>query len=317
MKLASIDIGTNTVLLLIAEFSEADCTLKTILNRYEIPRLGKNLSQTGIITKESEEAFYKVLKNYFDLINAHQCQVIIAKGTSAMRTARNSSEIIQKANKKFGIEIETISGEEEAYFTFLGSTISAGVNTGVVIDIGGGSTEVIYGENGKILFRKSFPVGTVSLTENFFLPFPVSIERLNKAKTFLTDTFKQVPQLIKNKGSKVISVAGTPTTISAILQNLDFYEEEKIENSILTKTTIEKFQETIRRQKPEQVLERFPFIKGREDMLLAGTLILNTLLELLGARETIVSGKGVRYGVLADFLIKNSCGNSFENFKIL
>ncbi len=305
MKLSSIDIGSNTVLLLIADFNIKNYSLTTILNRYEIPRLSRNLENEGIISQNSLEKFFNILKYYKQEVKKRGCTKVITKATNAMRMAKNSDEIIKEVKEKFGINIEVISGEEEARLSYLGSTSNSNSERNVVIDIGGGSTEIIYGNLKQIIYRKSFPIGAVSLTEQYFHSFPVETNTLNQVKEDLILEFKEILQSIDIIDSNIISVAGTPTTIAAVEQNLDFYDEMKIENYVISYESLSTFVNSVSKLRPEQILKKHPFVKGREDVLLAGSIILKVILNILGASKTIVSGRGLRYGILIDYILKN------------
>ena len=303
VKLGALDIGSNTVLLLLAEFHPGTKTLKTVLNRYEIPRLSENLSWQGYISEKSIKRFFNVLENYFKIIHDFNPQIILAKATNAFRIASNSDKIIAEVKKKFGVEIEIISGSEEARLTYLGASSSFGFSKNLIIDIGGGSTEIIMGEKNQIFFAKSYPVGVVSLTEKFITKFPAPKKALREMEAEIIKALSDVPPPRIEKFN-AIAVAGTPTTIVAISKRLERYEENKIEGSKISEESLSDFLESLKFTPPEEILREHPFIRGREDLLLAGTLILLTLLKYFQINEIHVSGKGLRYGILIDFLLK-------------
>ncbi|MGE5431412.1 MAG: hypothetical protein ACM3QX_10070 [Syntrophomonadaceae bacterium] len=304
MNIASIDIGTNTILLLIANINTMDGKIKPLVNEYRMPRIGKGLKPGGPISDDRINAMLEVMDEYSSIIKALNCSHVAAKATSAMRLASNSSHIISLVKDKYGIDISVISGQEEARLSFLGATSGVEAEKYVVIDVGGGSTEIIYGERGNILFSKSFLGGVVSFTENHVLhdpPLKQEIEELDKA---IEDKFSE----LKDKfppGFSVVAVAGTPTSLSCVKQHLQHYDEDKVENSVLTTGDLKDLSEDFSKISSSEILRLYPEImKGREDVIFAGTLILKNILKLLPAGSLIVSGRGIRYGAVIDFIKK-------------
>ncbi|HEX2868028.1 MAG TPA: hypothetical protein VHO03_13365 [Ignavibacteriales bacterium] len=304
MNIASIDIGTNTILLLVANISTLDGKIKPLVNMYRMPRIGKGLKPGGPIAEERIEAMLNVMDEYSSIIRENNCSHIIAKATSAMRLASNSNEIISMVKEKYGIDISVITGSEEARLSFLGATSGVEAGKYVVIDVGGGSTEIIYGDKKNIQFSHSFLGGVVSFTENHIRhdpPTKPETEELDKA---IEEKFIE----LKNKfpgGYTVVAVAGTPTSLSCVKQGLRHYDEDKVENSVLSLEDIEKMAEDFSKIPGSEILRLYPEImKGREDVIYSGTLILKNILKLLPARSLIVSGRGIRYGAVIDFMQK-------------
>ncbi|MCU7495021.1 MAG: hypothetical protein HF314_00480 [Ignavibacteria bacterium] len=304
MNIASIDIGTNTILLLIANISRTDGKIKPLVNEYRMPRIGRGLQPGGPISENSVKAMLDVMEEYSSIIKSGKCSHVIARATSAMRLASNSSYIISLVKEKFGIDIRVISGEEEARLSFLGAVSGVDSEKYVVIDIGGGSTEVIYGDRKNISFSKSFLGGVVSFTEKFIRhdpPLDAEIEELDKA---IEEKFFE----LKDKfppGFSIVAVAGTPTSLSCVKQGLRHYDESLVENSILTLEDVTRMAAEFSKLKASEILRLYPEImKGREDVIFSGTLILKNLMKLLPSKSLIVSGRGIRYGAVIDFLEK-------------
>lgn len=305
MNVASIDIGSNTVLLLIAEVDIKNWTFNTILNRYEIPRLGKGLDENGDISDDRIEKLLAILNSNQNLITQYNCEAILCTATNALRIAKNSNYIVDKVRSKLGIEIEIISGEREAELSYKGAaSILPQVSEKVVLDIGGGSTEVIYGSGNEMKFRKSFSIGAVNLTEIFIKqtpPLPIELDslisELEKRFTELKDLFE--------KNIPLIAVAGTPTTLAAIANQLSEYDEKIVEGFQLTQNKLTDFIDEFSIKKPEEILGRYgEIIRGREDIILAGSLILQHILTITRNEFCTVTGKGIRYGSVVDFIEK-------------
>ena len=297
MRIASIDIGSNTVLLLIAEIVNSE--IIPIVNEYRIPRISTGLANSGVISEESIEKLYDILADYQSIIKNQKCEKVIVNGTQALRVAKNSEIILSEIKNRFGLELNIISGETEALYSFKGaiSSFTDGDNYSM-IDIGGASTEIVLGNRDEIYFRKSFPIGVVTSKEKFLKTNPPTENEINNFRNELETIFDELSK-IDFENSAVISVAGTPTTLSALKQRLTDYSDSKIEKSILTKTDLEYYvSEFKKRTYTEIETDYSPMVTGREDVILAGTLILDYLLEMLKKDKLFVSGRGLRYGAI-------------------
>jgi exopolyphosphatase/guanosine-5'-triphosphate,3'-diphosphate pyrophosphatase len=306
MTVASIDIGSNTVLLLIAKAKHDD--LDTILNQYEVPRISRDLDKNGSITPEAVDRLVKVLDPYSKVISEYNCEKVLVNATNAMRIAANAEEIVSLIKNKFGYSINIISGRQEAYFSYLGATYGKSKNSNVVIDIGGGSTEIIIGCGNEIEFAESIPLGAVNLTEKHCSSLPPDKIEINNISREFEDKLiglNLIERVEKIGSFEMTAVAGTPTTLSCINQNLIEYDEELVEGSELSADTLESIAMELAGYNPQQVLEKYgKIVKGREDVLLTGTIILKTITDFLGEDHVTVSGRGIRYGAVIDFINK-------------
>lgn len=301
MNIASIDIGSNTVLLLIAAINNKELT--TILNRYESPRLGKGLQIGGNIQNDRIDHLLLILEKYKELIDEYNCTEIIVTATNAMRIASNSEEICEDIKNKFDLNVNIIPGDEEARLSFLGASTSLpNIEDKVVIDIGGGSTEIIWGNQSDIFYKHSYQTGVVSLTEKFLSNFPYTEDSINNAKKYLTDIFEPIKKNIP-KNFSTIAVAGTPTTLSCIKQGLKTYDENKVESSILTGEDISILFEKLSKMSGEEIKHKFgQVVEGREDVLFSGLLILQHIMQIKLIDRINVSSKGIRYGNIVHYI---------------
>ncbi len=304
MRIASIDVGSNTVLLLIAEINEK-YEINYIKNFYRVPRISKNINKHRIIDEKSIERLLNVLSEYKQIIESYECDNILIKATAAMRIAQNGEEIIKIVSDKLGFDIEIIDGELEAYYSYLGaiSTFEKKDNY-IVLDIGGASTEIIYGGPEKISFKKSFPFGAVSLTEKYLSSFPYNSSEIEKLVDEIKFNFSSV-NLQYSDLYFPIAVAGTPTSLVAIEKNLSDYNENDIDGACLTSEIINNFSVEFNLSSPASLIEKYPkFLEGREDVIYAGTLILKSFSEIFDYRNIYVSGRGLRYGIIIDYVNK-------------
>jgi exopolyphosphatase/guanosine-5'-triphosphate,3'-diphosphate pyrophosphatase len=304
MIVASIDIGTNTVLLLIAEVDPVTKKINSLRNEQRIPRIGKGLSPGGRISKDSIALLYSMLSEYRDTINQFSCEKILVNATNAFRIASNKEELVRQIKGKFGFDVQIITGEEEGKFAYLGAISDYHEeNNTLVIDIGGGSTELISGRGKKILYDKSYPIGVVSGTEKFLLNNPPNDKEISHFNDELLKIFNNLETKI-DKPDTSIAIAGTPTTLACIKQGLKEYNEETIEGSYLTLNDLTGLIGELSNLSSEEIKNRHnTVVSGREDILLAGTIILKHILQSLSLVEVKVSTKGIRYGAIINYLL--------------
>ena len=297
MKIASIDIGSNTVLLLIAKLNGSQ--IIPIVNEYRIPRISAGLADSGIISDESIDKLYSILTEYKSIINEQNCDKVVLNGTQALRIAKNSETILNDIKHKFGFKLNIVSGETEALYSFKGALSSyANEKNYVMIDIGGASTEIVFGNRDEIYFKKSFPIGVVTSKEKYLKMNPPTVDETNNFETKLGNIFGELSQIEFNNSS-IIAVAGTPTTLSALNLRLTKYSESKIEKSILSKSDLENYISKFKKMTYEDINKQFsPIISGREDVILSGTMILLFLIKMLKKNKLFVSGRGLRYGAI-------------------
>lgn len=305
MNLASIDIGSNTILLLIAKYNPDTEKLTPILNCYEAPRISAQLTKTNMISSDKIDLMMSILEKYKLLIEENQVEKTKVTATKAFRTADNGHLLAKSIHEKFNWEVDILSGDEEARLSFLGSIpFNHLSNKYLVIDIGGGSTELIYGSELSISFRKSYDFGAVSLTERHRPNNPPTITDIEKIKETIVKNVGYIRNNF-NKTFEMISVAGTPTTLSCIKQGLKIYDENLVENSILTTQDLRGWIDLLCKYSNDEILNEFGnVVAGREDIILTGTVILLTFAELAGIDTIKVSTRGLRYGVLIDYLTK-------------
>ncbi len=311
MNIASIDIGTNTILMLLADIDEQNKTIKTVKNFQEIPRLGKGLKPGKPFDPGRKQMVLEILQKYHHEAKLSNCSIILASGTYPFRTASDSLDLIQEIKSKIGIEVSVLSGEEEAELAYLGAAeITSTKLQSVIIDIGGGSTEIVIGIGDKITYRNSFKVGAVSLTEQI-ISSGSSSNFVHLGKTVKSIFVNELPKL-SDFDAKVIAIAGTPTTLACMKAGIKTYDEEKISGSVLYLQELEEFLKQIAALSPDNLLYQYGnVVKGREDVLFAGTLLLLVILSTLNVSDVHVSTKGIRYGAVRKYCLK-TFGRYFE-----
>lgn len=298
-RIATIDIGTNTVLLLIADLDFESKSIRTIYNHQEIIRLGKGVDGERQISIEAIERLVDCLSRYQKFIQKYAVNMVRAVATSAVRDAKNQEAVLQAVWERCAIEIELLSGEAEAELTFQGAV--AGWNKApepfLVIDIGGGSTELVLGEVDQIFEKASIDVGSVRLTERFFEQCqPPSSESFEAARRFLAESFaKEISRFISGRES-VVAVAGTAVTLAQRAQGLSSFENDKLHGYAMSYRQVEEILFAFKDQTVEDIAES-GVEKGRADVITAGALILWEFMRIFGAKQVVVSTQGLRYGV--------------------
>ncbi len=307
MRVAALDIGTNTVLLLIADVNGG--AFRVLHDNHAIARLGEGVDRTHRISDAAYARFISILREHQRTIVEFHCDRIIACATSAMRDAENRDEIIERTKRDTGIKIEILSGDDEARLTYRGAVVgmtppqpspSQGEGAMTVVDIGGGSTEISVGTGDMFESGVSLDIGAVRITERFFTMNPISQEARESAKNFIREALDHppTPSFSLRSGSMLIAVAGTPTTLAAMHQNLQAFDAKKVHGYILHRQAIGEMLEILFSVSAAELLERFPAVnKARADILPAGTLILAEVMDHLGAEQITVSTQGLRYGI--------------------
>lgn len=295
MKIAVIDIGTNTVLLLIALITEGK--IETLTHAQRTPRLGKNIDAEGVIGKPAFLRVLEVLKDYKKIIEEYKTDKLIAFGTSVLRDVSNKDEFLNFIKNETEIDIEILESSQEAYWSYRGAISGIQENGNiVVIDIGGGSTEISEGTLQEVKCTHSINIGAVKITERYFKNNPPNQTELNVATEFIRTAIDKIGYC-SFTNSRLIGVAGTPTTLASIDLGLKDFDANKISGHRLTLVKIEEIFKKLIKMKTEEIRELSNTTEGRADILTAGTLILLEFMKFGKFNELIVSERGVRYGI--------------------
>ena len=304
-RFAFIDIGTNTILGLIAELKN-DGSFDVLDDLAEITRLGEGVQRTGRISPEGVERSLKVLRCYLERFESLNVEAIMAVGTSALRDARNSAEVRGRFKEQLGFDVRVISGDEEAAYSFLAVQRGLPLNRRelLVVDVGGGSTEFIRGSEAGVSQAVSINIGSVRLTEQFLHSDPVQTEECEKMRLAIERELALLPrQWLKDSSIlTLVGIAGTFTTLSAVEKKLARYAHGEVHGSRLTLGEVRRqvalYQgKTIAERKAIDGLE-----PKRADVILAGATLIERTMTVFHLQQAIVSDQGVRYGLLHECL---------------
>lgn len=304
MKIGTIDIGTNSMRLLIADYN--DNKIENRKKYINTTRIGQGVDQDGYITNEALERNLKALKEFADKCNEEKCEKVYCMGTSALRDSKNGQDFINEAKKLTNIDVKIICGKEESNLGFIGvleGTEGDKKEDILVIDIGGGSTEFVVGNEDGIKFCKSENVGALRMTEKFITTDPISDEEFNSMTSFIEDTISSTINKLETMNiSKLVGIGGAITSLSAINQQLEVYSMEKVHNSVVTKKDLEKILQNLK----IMTLNDKKTLKGlqpkRADIITAGVKILHIVMEKLEIEKIMIS----EYDNLEGLMCQNS-----------
>jgi len=297
MRYATIDVGTNTVLLLVAE-RRPDGSFVAVDERMEITRLGRGVDRTGQLDPAAIADTVAAVRRFAAAARDAGAAQLVVTATSAARDARDGSRFLAAAGEAAGVPVEVISGDLEAELAYESARRDFGAGGGdlAVVDIGGGSTELIYGSGRQILFRRSFDVGAVRLTERWLHDDPPSAGELRALRGDLASVLAAAPP--PPPGAKLVGIAGTVTTLVAIHLGLDTWDGGRVHGMELTAAEVRGLARKLGAM-PLAERRKLPGLpEKRADVIVAGAEILAAVMEKLGFSAVTASDRGVRWGML-------------------
>ncbi len=294
VRVASIDLGSNSTRLLIADITNGNLT--TIYKEHQVTRMADKLSESKIISKESTKRVLKVLAGYFKTINKNNIENIQIVGTAAFRDAKNSQDITQLIEKRFGFEVDIISGEEEGVLTSVGVLNSLGrLENFLIVDIGGRSTEFIFDDDKKIV-SKSLNVGVVSLSELFFNELPPSEKSILSAQEYIKSNLFESNVFV---GRMLVGVAGTFTSLASIFLEQTKFNEKEIHLTELEKKDVIKINDELLLLNEPQIITKYKGLDPkRAKTIQAGILLAKEIISKYNVNSIKVSNSDILEGLI-------------------
>lgn len=296
---AIIDIGTNSVRLLLAEKDEKE-EWKILKKDLRSTRLGEGMTDKAYIGKGPQERTLKAIEEFAAAARLEGADEIFAYGTSIMRDAANGPAFSDEVTSAVGIPVRILSGKEEAYYSYIGAAGTSGVVTSVV-DIGGGSTEICMGFGTDIGMRHSFRLGCVRCSKQFDTTTPRGVAELKK---HCFDLFRhtELMQSVKNV-KRWIGVGGTVTSMATMLQELEVYDSAKVQDFVIHQDDVNRMLKKLCAMSYDDKCHLTGLMPERADIIVAGVAILDALMEYFALPEIIVSDRDLSEGLLdADVL---------------
>ena len=306
-RVAAVDCGTNSIRLLVADADPATGELVDLDRRMTIVRLGQGVDRTGRLAPEALQRTFAACREYAAIIKEHGAERLRFVATSASRDAENRDEFVRGVLDILGVEPEVISGDQEAAFSFTGATkeLAGGDHLPkpyLVVDIGGGSTEFVVGDD-RVGAARSVDIGCVRLTERHLVrdgvvsdpPTEAQIAAMRADIEAALDLAEQTVPL--REARTLVGLAGSVTTVSAIAQELPEYDSEAIHHSRVSHERVREITEWLLRSTHAERAAVPSMHPGRVDVIGAGALVLLSIMERIGAQEVVVSEHDILDGI--------------------
>lgn len=307
---ATIDVGTNTTLLLVARATPTG-EIEVLDERAEITRLGRGIGAGGNLGAEGLSRTLDALRAYADVAREHGARVV-AVGTEGLRRAPNAADFLGPAAEILGVPVQVIDGAREAALTFRAAAESfpaeARAGTLVVVDIGGGSTEIVVAERGAVTFRTSLPLGSVRLTEKHVRHDPAQPEECQAIAREIDAALATVPWPTSASGALLVGVAGTVTSLAAMSLKLATYDPARVHGFDLSSAALDAEIARLAGATQAQRERIVGLDPRRADVILAGALILARIARAASAHAVRVSDRGIRWGLLHEALAAGVAG---------
>lgn len=304
-RIAAIDIGTVTTRLLVADVS--DGAIDEVERSTDITHLGEGLTATGRLSGEAMGRVAAVIARYAERMHALDVERTVAMATSASRDAENGDDFLRLL-AEHGVRPQIIPGDREAQLSFAGATFGLFGEGLLVVDLGGGSTELVFGsvteEDGirtqRIEAARSIDVGSKRVTEKFLASDPPTHAELDEARAWSTDQLRPYFDAVRTRPGTMLALAGTATTLAAIKMEMAVYDAEAVHGSCLTGSDLTELLDMLASLPLEQRKRVAGLDPGRAPVIVAGALILETVVALAGLDSTVVSDHDILYGILLD-----------------
>jgi exopolyphosphatase/guanosine-5'-triphosphate,3'-diphosphate pyrophosphatase len=299
MRVAVVDIGSNSTRLLIAEVDGVRVT-KELARRSSVTRLGTGVDAARRLRDDAMERVFSTLDEYATAIEQHGADVKLAVLTSAVRDSENGAEFATKVRDRYGLVPHVLTGDDEAQLTFLGATSERDPDDDeptLVIDIGGGSTELVIGTGREVRFHVSTQAGVVRQTERHIghdPPAPAELEELAADVASIIED--AVPDQERADVRRAIAVAGTATSLAAIDQELDPYDPERVQGYSLTREACERILERLAAIPLKQRRQVAGLHPDRAPTIVAGAVILREVLTVFALDRVEVSEHDILRG---------------------
>ncbi|MBN2029669.1 Ppx/GppA family phosphatase [bacterium] len=296
-RLAVIDIGTHSILYLLVEINPKNGVF-VIDQIVRAVRLGRGVEDSGMIQDDPLKKAVHVLKDFVRQAFDQHVDQVIAVGTHVFRAAKNREQVREAIRKKTGLNIEVLSDREEARWSYLGAVYGRELDRSVlVVDIGGGSTEFIFGEGNQIEDLVSINLGAVNLTERCIHHDPPLKEEMNALTEVVYAMLPKSIYTFYQKGKQLIATGGTVTTLGALQLRSDRYDPNRVNGYVMSLEDLEDSMDQLLSVPISERKRLLRFDPARSDIILAGSMILKTILLAGKFKEVMISDQGLRLGI--------------------
>lgn len=300
-----IDIGSNSVRLLLVGINTENGSIKIIDELKDSVRLGEGLDKDSLISEEKIQTTIKTLQTFKSLCDTFKTDEIIAVATEAVRKATNQTYFLEKIQTEVNLNVTVLSGKEEAYYDYFGAINSINKESALIMDIGGASTELILVKDRKVVHSISFPFGAINLTQKFKIKNALTNEQESSLKNFLKENFKSVSWLENLECSTLIGIGGSIRNLSKIDRKYKNYPINTIHGYTAESNSFKLIFDLVK----SKTLQQRKKIKGlsdeRSDIIVGAACAVDCIIDLCKIKQVIVSGKGLREGLLYNYLCKD------------
>ena len=298
-RFAVVDVGTNSVKFVIGERA-GDGEWRTVVDRAEVTRLGEGLDRTGDLNEDPIARTVDAIADMAEEAAREEVVATVAVGTAGLRMAGNSDEFVEAVRERTRIEVEIISGEEEARLAYVAVTseLQPGSGSLVLFDTGGGSSQFTFGHGDEVEERFSVDVGAVRLTERFGLDGAVSEATLREALDAIAADLERLDG--RETPDVLVGIGGAVTNLAAVEHELETYDPNVVRGTVLDRAEVDR-QLELYRTRPADLRRELPGLQPkRAEVILAGACVVRTVLEKLGRDSLTVSDRGLRHGLLRE-----------------
>ena len=312
-RVATIDIGTNSTHLLIAKVEPKLNTFSIELAEKSTTRLGERDPDTGELTSLAMNRAFSTLKRFKDLSESYKVDSLIIAATSAVREASNGRIFISEIKNKIGLDVELISGAEEARLIYLGvlSGMQFRNKPHLVLDIGGGSTELILADSSEARALTSTKIGAVRLQREFMKKDPISPQTELFLRSFIRGSMESAIDKVSKRiepGEEPVLVAtsGTAMAIGALVSNKENQIQSKLQGYKISKNSLDSIVSQLIKMTSSQRSELSSLSERRSEIIVPGALILQTIMTMVNANEVVLSERALREGLVVDWMCRNN-----------
>lgn len=301
-RIGIIDLGSNSVRLMLNKIYP-NGSFKLIDEIKEGVRLSEGMGKDYLLQPKAIRRTIETIRLFTKLCHTNDVKNIIAVATAAVRQAANQKEFLEDLYQETGLEFRVLSGEEEAYYVYQGVINSLENKDALIVDIGGGSTEIIKIKNRELIHSISLPFGAVTLTEKFLDKDKNTQDQLVRMEEFLQSSFKAIPWLGEEKNVSLIGIGGTIRNLAKIDRRKKDYPLEIIHNYVIPTKSVAGIYNEINLMDLEERKKISGLSKDRADIIIGGFAIINTLSSITKSKELITSGNGLREGLFYNYLL--------------
>lgn len=311
-RVAAIDIGTNSIHLLIAEVDEQLRTFSVLLAEKSTTRLGERDAESGNLSEAATERAFRTLRHACQLAESHGAEQIVTAATSAVREAPNGGQFLQALQEGLGLSVDLVSGPEEARLIYLGvlSGMTFGEQPHLIIDIGGGSTELVLADGSDARALTSTRIGAVRLQREFCQIDPLPVERRQFLRAYIQGSLDPAVAELKRQirpgeSPQLVGTSGTAMALAALAAAEESAPPLKLQGYRLSRERVDQLVARLLSLSPEQRRALAPINERRAEIIVPGALILQTAMAMLGARDLVVCDRALREGLIVDWMLRN------------